>query len=74
MVSLLPGWLPRLTLAQTLPYPHVATHCRFKTHTKEAKPSVIKIHCIAKVREKPVIAFICFTQYLTAQTEYDLTG
>lgn len=37
IVALLPGWLPKLPLAQTLPYPHVATHCRFKMHKKKMR-------------------------------------
>lgn len=37
IVAPLPGWLPKLPLAQTLPYPHVATHCRFKMQKKKKR-------------------------------------
>lgn len=63
IVSRLPGWLPRLTSAQTLPYPHVATHCRFKTLKKGSKDQYYKDPLkTAKVNGKPVSDFICFTQ------------
>lgn len=56
-VSLLPGWLPRLAVAQTLPYPHGTTHRRYEH--EYIRPKVIKTDCtVAKVSEQPVSAFI----------------